>query len=255
MKVHCQVLGSGPVKVAFTHGWLSDSHVYMDALKYLDLGRFTVALIDQRGYGGSRAMTGDLDVAELAGDVLDTLTSLGWAQAHLVGHSLGGMVLQRAMLDAPHRILSGLAVTPVAASGFPMDAATFSHFANAASDDAVLEGIFGTLTGNRHAQAVLANWRQQCRVQTTTEAFLKLLKTWTGTDFHRDVKKIDRPVLVMVGAHDLAVGPDYQEKTTLSQLRTARSVTVAAAGHYPMLETPAEFATLLSRYLIEDSPL
>lgn len=249
MKLHCNTWGHGPHKVLALHGWLSDSSIFDGLMPYLDPEHFTVAGLDFRGYGGSRHLAGAHDVAEMATDVVDTAQALGWARFHLVGHSMGGMVLQKVMLATPARVASAVAITPVAASGFELDDASLRHFRAAAHDDAALASIFDHLTGARHAPSVLARWVARTRERTTLPAFLGYLHTWTSTDFSADLHTLDAPLLAITGAHDGALGASYVAATYLQQLRQVQHADLPGAGHYPMLETPPALATLVDRFL------
>ena len=61
---------------------------------------------DNRGLGASRGDTRTLSVEIMARDALGLLDSLGVARAHLVGHSLGGVIVQSMALLAPERAAS-----------------------------------------------------------------------------------------------------------------------------------------------------
>lgn len=65
-----------------------------------------VAWLDNRGIGGSAPFAGPVSVEAMADDCLALLDHLGWASAHLVGHSLGGLIVQEAARRAPTRVQS-----------------------------------------------------------------------------------------------------------------------------------------------------
>jgi pimeloyl-ACP methyl ester carboxylesterase len=61
---------------------------------------------DNRGLGDSRGDTRGLSVERMARDALGVLDALYIERAHVVGHSLGGVIAQRLALIAPERIAS-----------------------------------------------------------------------------------------------------------------------------------------------------
>ncbi len=253
MTIGCQVSGYGPVRLLVLHGWLSDMGVYDAVMPLFDHSRYTIARMDYRGYGRSRHLKGKYTIDEIADDALQLAGSLGWGEFHIIGHSMGGMALQRVALKAPSRVLSAIAVTPVAASGFEMDADTRAFFQSTADDDAALAELFNILTGKRFAHSVLNDLTAAARRAITREAYLGYFDAWTGTNFAEEVKEISSPVLVIAGVHDGAVGPDVMKETYLKQLTSVRMEVMESAGHYPMLETPAEFYTLISENLPQKS--
>jgi aminoacrylate hydrolase len=67
--------------------------------------RFRVLAYDHRGTGRSdRELPDTLTVEDMAGDLLALMDALGIAQAHLLGHALGGMIGMAAALAAPERL-------------------------------------------------------------------------------------------------------------------------------------------------------
>lgn len=63
-----------------------------------------LAWFDNRGVGASPGASSSLD--EMAEDALEVLDALGWEDAHVVGHSLGGLIAQALVLRAPERVRS-----------------------------------------------------------------------------------------------------------------------------------------------------
>lgn len=57
-------------------------------------------------FGGEDDVDGGYDLIDLAEDVLRVLDALGVEQAHVAGHSMGGMMAQMLAIEHPERILS-----------------------------------------------------------------------------------------------------------------------------------------------------
>jgi len=249
MTLGYHTIGQGPEKLLFLHGWLSDHLLFEGLFPLLDGDRYTAVFADYRGYGLSSAQKGDYTIDEIAGDMIDLLGELGWQSSHIIGHSMGGMVVQKIAKLRPDLVISGVAVTPVPASGFEMDADTAAFFQSSAKDDAALENIFNILTGERHADQFLKLMTASARKATTTEAYLGYLNAWTTTDFSAEVTDIKTDILVVAGAHDGALGPEVMRNTYLKQLKNVNLVTIDGAGHYPTQEAPIELFTILDKHL------
>lgn len=61
---------------------------------------------DNRGIGASSPVTGQVSVEQYAADALALLDALDIERAHVIGHSLGGVIAQQLALDAPARVRS-----------------------------------------------------------------------------------------------------------------------------------------------------
>ncbi len=253
MNVGFSTIGDGPIRVIVLHGWLSDSGVYDQVKPFLDPAKYSLAFMDFRGYGLSEAFSGDYSIDEIAQDAVSVADDLGWDKFHVVGHSMGGMVMQKIALLAPERVISGVAAAPVPASGFGLDADTAAFFQSSGDDDAALAEIFNILTGKLHASSVMNVLVERARAGTSKAAYLGYLNAWTNTNFADDVAAVQAPVLVLAGAHDGALGPEHMKETYMIQLKDVRMEVIDGAGHYPMLETPMEFFTKLDAYLTEQS--
>ena len=115
----------------------------------LSRDEFCYAFIDYRGYGGMRAAAGDFTIDEIAADALALADHLGFRRFSLVGHSMGGMAVQRVLAMAPARVRKLVAITPVPASGVPFDEAGWVLFSGAADKPENRYAIIDYTTGNR----------------------------------------------------------------------------------------------------------
>lgn len=66
--------------------------------------RFRVVTHDHLGLGGSGARSGSCSVDAIAADALALMDRRAVSRAHLVGHSLGGAVVQAISADHPERV-------------------------------------------------------------------------------------------------------------------------------------------------------
>ncbi|WJR79397.1 alpha/beta fold hydrolase [Bradyrhizobium sp. NP1] len=131
------------------HGWFWDHRVFTPIFDCIDAVNYTYAFPDIRGYGNSRDIAGRHDIAEVAADAIALADRLGWREFHVVGHSMGGKAAQKVAMDAPQRVRSVVAVTPVPASALPFDDAVFGFFAAACEQDEVALTLMGDSLGNR----------------------------------------------------------------------------------------------------------
>jgi pimeloyl-ACP methyl ester carboxylesterase len=118
-----RVLFSGPkigVPVLFLHGNVSSATWWEDILITLPPGYRGIAP-DQRGFGDAdpeARIDATRGMGDLADDAIALLDHLGLPKAHLVGNSLGGMVVWRLLMTSPERFLSVTLSDPGSPFGF-----------------------------------------------------------------------------------------------------------------------------------------
>ena len=128
--------GTGPHKVIALHGWFGDQHAFAPMEAFLTGSEFTYAFMDYRGCGGMKDVAGAFTMDEIAADTLALADALGWREFSLIGHSMGGMAIQRVLTRAPSRVKKLVGITPVPASGSPFDDAGWALFSGAAENAA-----------------------------------------------------------------------------------------------------------------------
>lgn len=110
--------GDAPT-VVFIHGNVSSSLFWQPTMLALPDGVRALA-IDLRGFGDSETLPVDATrgLRDFSDDIASVLTELEVHEAHLVGWSMGGGVVQQFMLDHPAIVQTVTLVAPVSPYGF-----------------------------------------------------------------------------------------------------------------------------------------
>ncbi|MGC4089517.1 MAG: alpha/beta hydrolase [Polyangiaceae bacterium] len=102
--LYFEALGSGGPPVLFIQGCGVGAGGWQPQTNVL-AANYRVAAFDNRGYGRSGA-SNDISVRSMTDDAVALMDELGWDSAHVVGHSLGGVIAQQLALDLPNRVRS-----------------------------------------------------------------------------------------------------------------------------------------------------
>ncbi|MCX7290171.1 alpha/beta hydrolase [Janthinobacterium sp.] len=246
-------VGHGPHAVIVLHGWFGDAHAFAPMEAALDGGAFSYVFMDCRGYGGMRGVAGDYSLDEVARDALALADALDFATFSVVGHSMGGMALERLALLAPLRLRKLVAVAPVPSCGVALDGAARQLFLNASANVDARRAIIDRSTGGR-LPAIWLDWKAQYSWKSSDQAaFAAYFLAWSRTDFSGEAMRAAcaLPLLALVGEHDPRFDADLMRRTYLAWYPQARLEVLANAGHYPMNETPLALAASIEAFLTE----
>jgi len=244
-------VGHGPHAVIVLHGWFGDAHAFAPMETALDGGAFSYVFMDNRGYGGMRGAAGECSMEEVARDALALADALGFATFSVVGHSMGGMALERLALLAPLRLRKLVAVAPVPSCGVALQGAARQLFLDAGANIDARRAIIDRSTGGRLSGAWL-DWKAQYSWESADQAaFAAYFLAWSGTDFSGEVQATAStlPLLALVGEHDPRFDADLMRRTYLAWYPHARLEVLGNAGHYPMNETPLALAASIEAFL------
>jgi esterase len=215
----------------------------------LDADAASYLFFDYRGYGCARDVAGEFCFSEAARDALRLADELGWQRFSVLGHSMGGIAIQRLLLAAPERIERMVAIAAVPACSSRMDETRLAMFAKAATDLPQRQFILDFSTGKR----LPANWLRRAAADglrhTLPEAFAAYLREWGTVDFSAEVEGNPIPLKVLIGSLDPTLTRDLMERTWLAWYPNATLAVIDGSGHYPMHETPLALAAAVENYL------
>ena len=245
-----ELFGQGPVKVIVLHDWSVDVESdYRMIRPFFNPYQFTLAFVDVRGYGRSKTLEGDFSAEEISRDVRVLADRMEWERFSVIGHSMTGMAVQRMMVDIPERLISVVATTPIPASGFPVDEETFSFFESMATDDENFKAGMDGLTSQRYGTSWLDYKLTENRKTVSADAMNAYATMWSKTDFSAEVKGNATPVLVVYGQFDNEALRKDALGAVLKPWYPNLEETECLSGHYPMIESPVQYAEAVIGFL------
>ncbi|NYH77771.1 pimeloyl-ACP methyl ester carboxylesterase [Actinopolyspora biskrensis] len=242
-------VGSGEHAVLVVHNWFGDRSTFAGLHPYLDTSEFSYVFVDLRGYGRALEHAGEYTVSEAAEDVLATADALELPEFSVLGHSMGGMIAQHVLIKAPNRLRSLVGVSPVPASGVPLDEESRELFTGAAENPVNRKAIIDMTSGNRLPEAWLEAAVRRSVERSDKRAFRRYLDSWAGTDIHERIEGSEIPVLVCAGAHDKALSPEVMRETWLRWYPNAELEVFTDAGHYAPEEVPLALIARMEDFL------
>nr|VFJ63640.1 MAG: Pimeloyl-ACP methyl ester carboxylesterase [Candidatus Kentron sp. FW] len=108
------------IPALFLHGNLISATCWEEVMLSLPVGYRAIAP-DQRGYGSAdpaKKIHATRGMGDLADDAVALLDYLGIDRTHFIGHSMGGSVIWRLLVDHPERFLTATLIAPSPPYGF-----------------------------------------------------------------------------------------------------------------------------------------
>jgi 3-oxoadipate enol-lactonase len=214
-----------------------------------------VVTFDNRGVGGSGKPRGPYSTRLLAEDALGLLDGLGLPRAHVVGHSLGGMVAQELALLAPERVerLVLVGTTHGGKEAVPFPAGALRVLTQRWGDPRVLflQGLEeATAPGflARHPKAAEDVWQRRSECPVSPAGYQAQLEAAAAHDSTARLAELRTPTLLVHGSEDRMIPP--ANSTLLAQrLPDARVRLLPGVGHMVPLEAPAVLADVVLTFL------
>ncbi|PLZ02233.1 3-oxoadipate enol-lactonase [Burkholderia sp. WAC0059] len=241
--------GGGPW-LTFVHQLGGDLSVW-DQLAGHFRHSHTVLRYDVRGHGHSDVSPKPFDFADLAADLDALLDAVGAPRTHLVGVSMGGMIAQQFVLDAPARVASlTLADT---ASRTPTDAramwdqraATVRREGMDALASATLERW---LTGDfRRAHPEAVEQIREVLLRTRPEGYAMACEALRDFDAHESLAELHVRTLAVAGRHDTSTPPAATR--AIADAIEGAHFELLDAAHLAPVEAAHRFAALLETFL------
>ncbi|MGW5054725.1 alpha/beta fold hydrolase [Actinokineospora sp. NPDC004072] len=214
---------------------------------------FDVVAYDHRGIGASSRAEPPYEVTDLADDAAALVGALGWADAHVFGTSLGGMVAQQLAIRHPEKVRTLALGCTYAGSGGTLSSPGLARIARARSTGDVRETMRASYEANlspatradegwfaRFADAALAE-------RVPTQVIMMQQLAALRHDAVADLAGVTAPTLVIHGTADEIV-PFANAAHVAGAIPGARLEVMAEVGHLFWWERPELTAKLLREH-------
>jgi 3-oxoadipate enol-lactonase len=213
---------------------------------------YRVLRYDTRGHGASGAPSEPYSLELLAQDVKALCDALEIKKCHFIGLSMGGMIGQTVALQYPDLLLS---LTLADTSSYY--GAAFTAFWETRAQTALTQGMTPLVAPSlerwftepfRAAQPVLMQQAMQWVLDTPAQGYAACCRAISQLDTTARLPQIKVPVLIIVGAQDLATPPAASELIH-AQILGSKLLVLDAAAHIASVEQAAKFTAALQEFL------
>ncbi len=232
-------------------------------------GKFMIVRFDQRGSGGSKAISNDYSLENLTNDIDAVMAELGIYKFHLFGHSWGGLLAEIYASGHKNRIKSMFLLSPSSGTGsewlemekevfdYNMKKAdlgetvlTFINFPLAmAGSDSAYRYIYGNIwrwyfKNPKEAPPADSSWLKGIHA-AAVNGITQSIVNMTASKLDGSFIDLTFPVLIAYGQYDIY---GKSREYTFKRFKTARNVIFENAGHLPWIQDKETFFKLLNDF-------
>ena len=228
-------------------------------LRPLLAGKYRVIMPDNRGSGRTRIEDDDGDRApkRFAQHVLSLINALGLEQVHLMGSSMGGMIVQEFGVQYPERLKSLIVSSSHFGGGEKIDSPPGVRetrkrggVPGATKEERIeaLETIFHTETIRTRPEVVEFYDQNKQAFPHSAEELEARTEGMAAFDLSGKVGAIEVPTLVISGSHDYLV-PTENSHLLAERIPNAELAIIENTGHHFYSERPEASAEVILEFL------
>ena len=237
--------------LVLVHGYFGGAGHWADQLAHFNKS-YDVIAVNLAGFGDSAHLTAPDSIEGHAEMIWRTLDDLGVDQIYLLGHSMGGMIVQQMTAMQPARVVKLIAYGTGPVGNLPGRFETLDESRKRLVDDgteATMRRIAATWLVSGEASPGYAACLEE-GVKGTQQAALASLDAWEKWNGLSALPSIDAPTLIIWGDKDRSY-PRSQIDALMSGLPNARLVVMSGCSHAAHLEKPDRFNAEIAAFLSE----
>ena len=244
-KIAYSVSGSGNTTLVFVHGWSCDSRYWQRQLSSFEK-KYRVIAIDLAGHGNSSSSRGDYTIDAFAEDVRSVLDNEKASNAILIGHSMGGAIIASAATLMPERVKGIIGIDTLQNVGERIPREMLNSMVKPFEtnfDHAMKEFVAESLleSTDENLKRWITEDMSAAPRSVAINAFGHYLSRYVTGESSTIFGDVNVPV-VTINSRLWPTDPEENNK----HIKDYRLVYIENTGHFPMLESPEEFNSLLT---------
>ncbi len=262
-KIEYEVLGNGGLELLLIPGAVISEGFkpLVSKLALVSPNLFRIVNIHRRGYGGSSKAAFPFSIEDQAKDCLALMDKLGFKSAHLVGHSLSGLIALQVASDVPERIASLTLIepsliastpsAPQAAQALSKVGALYQSGDKAGAVDYFMRGTAGQEYRKLLDEALPVGWFEQAvkDLDTFFQIEFPSIRSWR----FEAKDSVTKPILSIYGTekrwdNTVDSGAEF-DQLLHSWFPQTKSLPIRGAYHWPHVTHTMELAKELANYV------
>ncbi len=238
--------------LVFLHGIGGAARAWRGQLEFFR-DRYRAIAWDMPGYGGSAALP-TVSIAALADALQDFLQQVGATKSILVGHSIGGMIVQQLLAKNPRIAAAVVLAQTSPAFGKPDGdwqksflAARLGPLDRGETLVSLAPTLVKELVGD-DPDVTGMELARDCMASVPEATYRATMLALMGFDLRNALKNIAVPTLVLSGSRDNNAPAPMMAKMA-TYIPSATYVELEGAGHLVNLERPEAFNAALNGFL------
>ncbi len=236
--------GSGQ-PIVLVHGWPLSREMWEYQLGPLVEAGYRVIKYDRRGFGKSSKPWNGYDYDSLSDDLNELFVQLDLRKAFLVGFSMGGGEVVRYIARYGEERLAGIGLissiipfmkkTETNPEG--VDESVFEDMITGIKEDRIgyLEDFgkkfFGIGFLNKPVSSALLRYYLDLQAKASARSTIESIRSFSATDFRKEVKMITVPTLIVHGDSDNIVPIEVSSNRTATMIPHSEMLVLVGAPH------------------------
>ena len=240
--------GSG-FPLVLVHGYLAGAGIWREQFEFFQ-GRFDVLAPNLPGFGDSAHLTAPDTIPDFAEQVLEGLEAQGVERFHLLGHSMGGMIVQSMAARAPRRVTSLVCYGTGPVGALPDRFETIETSRQRLKTDG-MEKTVRRIAATWFLDGDASEGYEACvdlGLQASMQAALASLSAWETWDGRGDLSAIEADTLVVWGDRDRSYGWSQPEALWRGIANSSLAV-VPGCAHNVHMEKSHLFNSIIGDFL------